>query len=59
MEIIRSAVDDHSPSDNIRHGKTVGQHRQVCPAAAKQQWRQISRMPGVRFTARVVVPSRV
>ena len=59
MEIIRSAVDDHGPPDDIRHGKAVGQHRQIRPAVAKQQRRQVSRVPGMRFVVGVIMSSRV
>ena len=57
VKVIRSTVDDHSTPEDIRHGKTVGQHRQVRPSAAKQQRRQVSRVLGVRFVARVVMSS--
>ena len=48
-EIIGTAVNHHGFSHNLLHGKPVGQHHQISPAAARQQRRQI---PGMAWMGR-------
>ena len=55
VKIVGPAVDDHGPTNDIPHGKTVCPHRQKGPALAQQQGRQVPGMLRVERLGGVIM----
>ena len=59
-EIVRPAVYDNGPAEDIRHAEAVGQHSHPCEAGqVRKQRRQVARVIGVRAAGGIVMRPRV
>lgn len=59
MQIVRPGVDDHRAADHVLYAETAGDHRQIGPALAAQQRRQVPGVEGMGAALRIIVPAGV
>ena len=57
MEVIRIAMNNHRPSNNLIHRKPICFHRQVCISSACQQRRQVTCVFRVCLTCWIIMAS--